>query len=308
MFTEHVTKNHQLKTGFSLIELIIVIALAGILSVTVATFIAKPMVGYVNQASRATLVDNADIAVRRMSRDIQRAVPNSIRVGSGNQVIEFFNTVEAIRYRAAGPGTPLNFNTEATIFDVLGNFQTALPGVQGYYAIIYNTGATNSGGSTPTAGVNVYAVPSLAPGTTPPTPPPAGSTVITAPGDATIITHTPPTFDQVDLDGGVQFAFPSPQQRLYISDGPVSYLCDLAAGTLVRYWGYTVAATQMTTTVQFTNAGANAATLATGVTACNFNYSAGTLYRTGVTALQISLTQSGETVTLMNQVSELNSP
>jgi MSHA biogenesis protein MshO len=33
------------------------------------------------------------------------------------------------------------------------------------------------------------------------------------------------------------FAAPSPQQRVYIVDAPISYVCDLNAGTLMRYWG-----------------------------------------------------------------------
>ena len=46
----------------------------------VAVFISRPMQGIIDTTRRAGLADAADTALRRMSRDIHRALPNSVRV------------------------------------------------------------------------------------------------------------------------------------------------------------------------------------------------------------------------------------
>lgn len=294
MFTERATK------GFTLIEFIMVITITGILAAAISTFISQPILGYTTNATRSALVNAAELALRRMGRDIQRAVPNSPRV-SGTTVFELMYTVETIRYRAVGP-SHLNFNVATSGFDVIGTFLYAGVGTPGYYMIIYNTGAVTGGGA-PVAGSNVYATPTKAAGTIPPTPPPAGSSVTTDAGAGSITTTS-----HVAVSPAMQFAFPSPQQRLYVSNGPVTYLCDLTAGTIVRYTGYTISATQLTTAAALTGAGATAATLVSNVTACSFTYSPGTTQRNATANLRIALTQGGETVTLMHQVNIRNVP
>ena len=49
-------------------------------------------------ARRAALTDTADTAVRRMARDIRKALPNSIRQTS-DQCVEFIPTKTGGRYR-----------------------------------------------------------------------------------------------------------------------------------------------------------------------------------------------------------------
>jgi len=64
--------------GFTLIELIVVIVIVGILSALGGQFIVAPVTGYVDLSRRARLVDQAEMALRRMQRDIRHALPNSI--------------------------------------------------------------------------------------------------------------------------------------------------------------------------------------------------------------------------------------
>ena len=75
--------------GFTLVEAIIVIVLTGILAGVVAVFLVIPVTGYFDVARRAELTDTADTALRRISRDLRLALPNSIRVTSCNTAIEF---------------------------------------------------------------------------------------------------------------------------------------------------------------------------------------------------------------------------
>ena len=66
----------------TLIELVIVIAISSIIAVGMAAFIARPIEAYVDAARRAELTDIADTALRRMTRDLRTALPNSIRVAT----------------------------------------------------------------------------------------------------------------------------------------------------------------------------------------------------------------------------------
>src|SRR4051812_17426307 len=90
--------------GFTLIELIVVVMLTGIIGATLATFIVPLVKGFTAQTQRAALVDAAETALRRMTRDIRLAVPNSVRIattGSG-YAIEMVPTVDGGRYCASG--------------------------------------------------------------------------------------------------------------------------------------------------------------------------------------------------------------
>src|SRR4051812_16979930 len=88
--------------GFTLVEAVIVITLTGVLAAITAIFIRKPVDSYFDTARRAELTDIADTAVRRVARDIQNALPNSIRptVAGTGAFLEFIPIKDAGRYRA----------------------------------------------------------------------------------------------------------------------------------------------------------------------------------------------------------------
>jgi len=192
--------------GFTLVEAIIVIVLTGILAGVVAVFLVIPVTGYFDVARRAELTDIADTALRRISRDLRLALPNSIRVTSGNTAIEFIPIKSAGRYRADGPGDFLNFSSAGdNSFDVIG------PGVDisaDDFIVIYNLGIT---------GANAYDGSNRRDAT------PAGSGLVT-----------------VSFSGG-QFPFASPARRFHVVGTPVSYIC--AGGLLTRYWNYSFGTT-----------------------------------------------------------------
>src|SRR5437763_14436916 len=70
----------RFKGGHTLLELVMVIVVLGVIGVTFGFFIV-PAVN-ANQAveRRAALIDSADVALRRMARDIRIALPHSVRV------------------------------------------------------------------------------------------------------------------------------------------------------------------------------------------------------------------------------------
>ena len=92
------------QSGFTLIEMIVVIVITGIIGGMVAIFIRAPVQGYVHSANRAEMGDIADTALRRLARDIRTAVPNSVRVancGGTPTCVEFLPTKAGGRYRGA---------------------------------------------------------------------------------------------------------------------------------------------------------------------------------------------------------------
>src|SRR5690606_38103456 len=90
----------------TLVELIMVIALAGIVAVMISTVMSRPLQSFVDQSRRAELTDLAATALNRMARDIRLAVPNSLRnesgcsPGSECRTLEFLEISAGGRYRA----------------------------------------------------------------------------------------------------------------------------------------------------------------------------------------------------------------
>ncbi len=249
--------------GFTLVELVLVIVLTGILGTITAVFVVEPMRAYVDQSRRVALVDDAELSLRRMAREIRAAVPNSVRVSGGTQ-LDFFNAVSGARYRAAAPPNDpdaiLEFDRDDGSFDVLGGFAglAALASTT-HRLVIHNLG---------TAGSDLYE----GSGALRPVISPVGSTLTIA-------------GDRVTLDPPFRFGWESPEQRVYVTDGQVSYQC--SGGALAR----------------------NGVTVVDGVTACSFGYSAGSASRFAVASLSLTLANSaGESVTLMRQVHVENLP
>lgn len=152
--------------GFSLIELVVVIVIGGIIAATLTVFLKPAMDSFVNTRLRADISDQADTSLRRMLRDVRRAVPNSLRVPS-DQCFELVPAVAGGRYRM-GPdatndssascsptntGTPdtcsawVNTAQASTMFDALSPLST-LP-ANGDWVVI-----NNQNGNDVYAGVN----------------------------------------------------------------------------------------------------------------------------------------------------------
>jgi len=95
--------------GFTLVELVLVIALSAVVAVMVSSVLSRPLEGFAAQSRRAELVDIGSIALNRMQRDIRMAVPGSLRVSPDNQGLELLLIDTAGRYLANRPGGRLAF-------------------------------------------------------------------------------------------------------------------------------------------------------------------------------------------------------
>lgn len=96
--------------GFTLFELILVIVIGGIIAATLTVFLRPAFDSYLATRNRSSISAEADLALRRMVRDVRAAVPNSIR-SPNNQCFELVPTSTGGRLRMAsdtvndsGPG------------------------------------------------------------------------------------------------------------------------------------------------------------------------------------------------------------
>ena len=284
-------KAHE--AGFTLIELVITMSITTIVVGFAALFINGPVKGFTDQVRRAELVDSAESSLRRMGRDIRRALPNSVRVRDVGSItaLELLNTVEGIRYRAGPPpgnaDAWLNLAAADGAFNSIGLFDSITKPFSSttHYLSVYNVGV---------AGANAYEL----------------LNVITPPGTEIEILVEAAGEDRVTMNPSFQFAYPSPRQRVYLIDTPVSYLCDTAAGTLTRYAGYTITSNQADrdTAAELLAAGGTAALMANNMSACTFTFTPGTAQRAGLVTLSLTVTQDGESIVLLQQVHIDNVP
>ena len=72
--------------GFTLVELVITITISTIVVSFMAMFISGPVASYADMTRRVQLVDLAESSLRRISRDIRRALPNSIRIRTSGSI------------------------------------------------------------------------------------------------------------------------------------------------------------------------------------------------------------------------------
>ena len=279
--------------GFTLIELVVTMTVSTIVVAFAAMFVRVPVQGFMDQSRRVRMVDAAESAVQRLKRDVRRALPNSVRVTSNGSIValELLGTLDGARYRAQPPGGPaavLDFTAADDSFNVIGDFvQIAKPfSSTSNYLAVYNVGVP---------GADAYELANVIT--------PAGTQIDVV--DAALAGE-----DRVTVTPPFQFAWGSPGQRVFLVDGPVSYLCDTAAETLTRYWGYSIATAHSArdTAGELLGAGATADVVADRVGACSFTYTSGTAERSAVMTIEVQISEAGELVDLLVQTHVPNTP
>lgn len=300
-------------SGFTLVEMVTVIALTAIVAVLVGQNISRPIEGFIDLGMRASLVDAADLALQRISREVRLALPNSVRLrsdttadlescsASGGTVcaVEILRTSDGGQYRAEPDGTNhacdaspdddhLDFAAASDCFEVLGALSGTLAAAGGATQtqclsgavdclVIFNTGQPGADAYT---GDNIAGIQST--------------------------TANSITFD---ISGGAatNFPLPSPRRRFHVVDTPVSFVCDTGTGTLRRYSDYAITATQSVTP------GAGASLLADRVESCDLRYVQGAGSRNALLTVTLVIRDTdtqgdANRVRLVEQISVPNVP
>lgn len=278
--------------GFTLIELIMVIVLMGVIGGMVAVFMKSPIDAYFDSARRAGLTDVADTVVRRMGRDMRKALPNSIR-NAGSQCVEFIPTKTGARYRAGvgGGGNVLDFTLADTSFNMLGRNADLLPDQQiaaGDLVTIYNLGI---------AGADAYAGDNTAVVT-------SASGVSGSPAESIIVINA------------TRFPLESPSKRFHVipaTEQVVRYVCVGATGVNAQGQGSGTLFRQVLSLPLAPSAScpasvSGAAVLANKVSACNFSYSGSDLQRNALVSMRIAITDHNETISFQHEVHVSNLP
>jgi MSHA biogenesis protein MshO len=249
-------------SGVTLIELAITIALVGILAGLIVQFVA-PVRSYIDSSRRAALADTADSALRRISRDVRLALPNSVRVATDGTTyyVEFLLVRTGGRYRfEAGTGTDcggtaaddaLAFGAADTCFTTIGDIANSADVKTSDFVVVFNlpTGTDKADAYQSSCAVACNK-----------------AAITTEPLAAATGGH------RIDFTGGNTFTYESPGRRFFIIEGPVTYACSPSpsGGTLTRHSGYIINSALAVPPAPAP--GGAGALLASGVTGCTITY------------------------------------
>ncbi len=264
--------------GFTLVELVMVIALAGVVVVMVGTLMSRPLQGFADNGRRAELTDLAATALNRMARDIRLAVPNSILVAGMGDEVRLVPIAAAGRYRANlpmldGPRQDPPACTQASgrcVIDILSPMEPADSKKNKHWLIIYNTS-------------ELVGRPE--------------------PVDGAVSPVSPKVFTwkngvlEADLTS-FRFEFASPQHRFFLADRVIGYRCQ--AGALVRAEFDELAGSDYSRAAKVVDH--------VNCSQSRFTYDAGTHTRNGVVTLKLVLANEDATITLLQQVQVDNAP
>ena len=285
--------------GFTLIELIVVIIITAIVAGMVTVFIRAPIQSYLDVSARAELADAADLASRRITRDVRLALPNSVRVKStsSGSFLELLLTKTGGRYLSEDdpntiPGNVLAFDPltpgNLDVFTIVGaapsGVQTIVPGD---FIVVNNLGDQPPVDAYDCSGqCNRAQVASIS-GT--------NVTLVKNP----FVAQTP--------------SMPSLSYRFQVVSTVVTYHCAPNAngtGTLTRYAGYVIEADQPVSTAALTGA-PSAALMANQVAACAFSFDTLPNLQRGLVSVSLTLGAPGGNagqITLLQQAQVNNSP
>jgi MSHA biogenesis protein MshO len=254
--------------GVTLIEMVAAIVIVGIIGAVVVFFL-NPIRQSADLALRAGLTDVADNALQRIGRDLKLALPNSVRLDStsvpGSVFLEFLAVRTAGRYRAAGGGPTIGgencsvddgsgipdsdqlvFDSPDTCFTTLGKLPGTVAANDRLVLSNYESKLATGQNAYQTAGVLNWVT-------------------------ITNVDTSEPNRDRVEF-GSTMFQralHDSPGKRFFVISGPVTYRCDMTAGTITRHDGY---APQLTQPTAF-GAGTLIAEHVMSGTGCSFSYS-----------------------------------
>lgn len=290
--------------GVTLIELVMVIAIMGLMAGTALIFMQRTFVGYSQARERLLVAEQGRLTLNRVKRDLRLSLPNSVRLSSvgGVYYLEFAPVVVGGRYRAASAtgadiaplcpvestptadGSVLTMGVADSCFKTLGvvDMSSALAG---NWVVIFNSGPGYTGS-------DFYENGAVSGGNK------AQLASFSSSATETKINFTTTTF-----------TWDSPGHRFYVVQNPVSYVCDPVSNTLTRWGGYAVQAAQPTLGLSGLS-GASSAILSKNVSTCQITYAPASIANQyGLVTINMKLsTAGGSLLSLQAQAQIANMP
>lgn len=274
-------------SGFTLMELIIVIIIMGVMSLGIAGFIKLSTQTYLNVTERDELLANARFSVERLNREVRNAVPNSVRVATDDPTAATKQCLEFVMITASTVYTELSVAPKDKA-DKL----NVIPFVNNQ-GNVYSCNNTDCGEK-----VVVY--------------PLSPADVYSGHDDNlskvfTIETYTAP---ELSLTAGeVNFKEYSPTSRAFIFKEPVSYCVE--SGELNRYSGYSFNTIQvLPPNVNITNGNESlmAKNLSFDANDLPFDVVPASLQRNAVVQIKLNFIRDGEQVIFDHAIHIKNIP
>jgi MSHA biogenesis protein MshO len=277
--------------GFTLIELTIVIVITGIIAASVAVFFRPAVSSYFDTRRRAELAAMADTALRRVGREVRRAVPNSVRIPN-DQCFEFVPSRTGGLYRRAADvvnagSDPLDTSGPDSAFDVLSPLSSAP--AAGDFIVIGNQNTDDVYTGATRGTVTAWQSP----------PAPGGAIVGQGRISLSAATQFPPSYD-----GGRFFVVDQNERSIFYACRGAGVAGGNGTGELVRlvqgFSGPSPVACP----------GAGGTRLAGRVAECSFVYSPnlGATQQSGFVWMRVELLEGGERVALAYGVHVSNVP
>lgn len=283
-------------SGFTLVEIIIVIAIMGIIGGLSALVIGRSLDAYAALERREKLQTSIRLAVERISRELRHALPHSICVNDGtNCVGSAENRFYFIPIRESGyyqdragaytapppvlrerlPVSPHSYDR----FDVLSaNGSSRLNAIAGNWVVVYNLNNTNIYAGTNNIRQQISSI---------------------VPKDINNTATTADDIDQIRFSSNQTFANHSPTRRFHIIDNNNVTLFYCNGSGLYR--DSTSFAAPNTPT-------ANTRLLMENVQACTFTYTPGSQQRAGLLRIDLTVVVQGEQIQVIHNAHVYNTP
>jgi prepilin-type N-terminal cleavage/methylation domain-containing protein len=253
--------------GFTLVEMVIAIALIGLLALAAAPLLKLPLSAWLDASRRSGLASQIQAAEGLVAQDLARALPGSVRVRQvgARVLVEFIEVRATGRYRAGPSGAA---QTCPATCSSAGRNDVLEPGCAD--ACFTSLGPLL--GDVPVPGTDWVIVNPLGPGVAAGDPYFGGNVRVNG-GIKSRLQAVAVAADGQRLTIAAH-AYPnaSTLRRFYVASGPVTLDCNPATGSLARHSGYAFSA------VQPTGFGAAvSATMVDNVTACGIELNNGLL-------------------------------
>lgn len=217
-------------SGFTLVELILVIVVLGILATATTSYIGLGARMYAEASDRDKLLSQSRFALERLTRELRNALPNSVRLHNANngwQCIEFVPVLVAARYTtiptvaqptSAPPDNSIPLFSMASEWGRLRDAEASYIAANKTFRVyVYATDKSH---------IYSFVEPS------------SGRFHSLTSTDLYNISVNGASYTvELYLSEAVSFSSSSPSNRLYLADQPVSY-CITNASQLIRYQNY----------------------------------------------------------------------
>jgi MSHA biogenesis protein MshO len=272
------------QSGFSLMEMVMVIVILGILAGVLVPMIMESMNAYEDTKQRSRLVGKGRLALERIAREVRHAVPNSLSTVGGGSGIEF------LRARAGGRYVEHKDNFGTAFSSIPRRFQKNANKTELYKVgteLSFSAGDMLVIGNTAPSDLVVGSPSSIVPLT--------GIAATTAALDGT-------PNGQVLQFGGNRFPYDSPGKHFFIADDVVEV--GLTGSTL--YWHEGAFSASLYDQSQDWNS--TDPVLVEEVSNLAFRYTPGNTASTGLLQIELSLDYGDETIDLYHEVHIRNTP